>query len=261
MPPNLQTNSCFSNIQPPVNWHGKRIIDRGEFDTYLQGKVYSRLMDEENPCVAELQALATTEMEVGYLEQLLASEQEPESWAIGEALAECLLADINGVRLPWNTARDKRTPKASLPGADLIGFWVEENDVFLLFGEVKTSNDTQTPPGVMKGGTGMIHQLEDLATNRELHQSLLKWLRPRCQQSEFLELYQAATKQYIKSRGRALVLCGLLMRDTNPDERDLKNRAQALANKVAEPMRVELTAWYCPRPIDEWPQTATGGTG
>ncbi|WP_155523446.1 hypothetical protein [Kamptonema formosum] len=44
----------------------------------------------------------------------------------------------------------------------------------------------------------MIHQLEDLATNRELHQSLLKWLRPRCQQSEFLELYQAATKQYIK---------------------------------------------------------------
>ena len=43
---------------------------------------------------------------------------------------------------PWNTVRNRRTPRASLPGADLVGFYRENDTVLLLFGEVKTSSDT-----------------------------------------------------------------------------------------------------------------------
>jgi hypothetical protein len=263
MPLNLQTNSCFSNSQSQVSWQGRRIINAEEFGTYLRGKVYERLIDEENrrACMADLEGLATTGMASDRLRQFIASEPAREPWEVGEAIAECLLADILDVKWPWNSERDKRSPRASLPGADLVGFLPEGDSVFLLLGEVKTSEDKNTPPGVMSGRTGMIHQLDQLANELPNHWTLIKWLYPRCQQAEFRQLYEKAIREYISTNGRALVLCGLLMRDTTPNELDLKNRAQALVGKVVAPTRIQLTAWYLPSPIVSWSEIATGGSG
>ena len=47
--------------------------------------------------------------------------------------------------------RDRRTPRASLRGADLIGFHCENEALFLLLGEVRTSSEKNTPPRVMRG--------------------------------------------------------------------------------------------------------------
>ena len=54
---------------------------------------------------------------------------EAEDWEVGEALAECALQHDSGreVHWPWNTVRDRRTPRASLPGTDLVGFWRAEH--------------------------------------------------------------------------------------------------------------------------------------
>lgn len=259
----LKKHSCYLHQQSQVIWQGEQIIDADEFESYLRGRVYNRLTDAENrePCVAELTALATTGMESDFLAKFLVSEPVPEPWAVGEAIAECLLADIQNVVWPWNAERDKRTPKASLPGADLVGFFIEGNDVFLLLGEVKTSEHKDTPPGVMNGRSGMIHQLDNLATEISTHFCLIKWLHPRCQTSEFRPLYEKAIAQYIKSKGRALILYGLLMRDTNPHELDLKNRATKLARTLVAPTRLQLAAWYFPCPVSDWSKIATGGTG
>ena len=88
------------------------------------------------------------------MENLLRAVPGEKSWTVGEALAECILADdeTREICWPWNFVRDRRTPRASLPGADLVGFCKEGGSVFLLFGEVKASSDKSTPPNVMNAG-------------------------------------------------------------------------------------------------------------
>lgn len=156
---------CFSGTGSCVTWKGKIVSGKRAFAAYLRDVVRKRLLDEEHSLEveADLQALATTEMAVDTLERLLALEPEKEDWEVGEALAECVLEEEYGVVWPWNSERDKRTPKASLPGADLIGLIKDGGKALLVLGEVKTSFDAKAPPGVMSGRSGMIHQLDNLA--------------------------------------------------------------------------------------------------
>lgn len=186
---------------------------------------------------------------------------EEQAWAVGEALAECVLADDENreVCWPWNLVRDRRTPRASLPGADLVGFCKEGESVLLLFGEVKTSSDTGTPPGVMNGSGGMAWQLEEEATRLDIQHALLKWLRSRCNAPQHRELYQAAVQRYVQSVGKEILLVGILLRDTEPNELDVTARAKALAAKLGSPTRIEITAWYLPVPIKDWPALLQGG--
>jgi hypothetical protein len=144
--------------------------------------------------------------------------------------------------------------------ADIVGFLVEDDSVSLAFGEVKTSFDSATPPGVMHGRSGMIYQLENLADNLAIHQKLLKWLHARCKHTQFWPLYERAVSRYLSSDGQDFVLFGMLMRDTSPERLDLKARAEYLAIRLAAPTRVELTAWYLPRPIQCWPLIVAEGT-
>jgi hypothetical protein len=221
----------------------------------LIDSVRARLEDAEQTrsFSDDLRGLVTTDMASETLAGLLSVAPEHEPWQVGEALAECLLQDAEGAIWPWNAERDKRTPRASLPGADLVGFLRAEGQVYLLLGEVKTSSERRTPPNAMSGRSGMIHQLDQLATETRIHLSLLKWLHVRCQQTEFQPLYQEAVGHYLRSGGKLLVLCGLLMRDTVPDAADLATRANSLATKVQVPTSVSLHAWYLPSPIDAWP--------
>ncbi len=204
--------------------------------------------------------MATTGMQTTFVENLLRAVPAEKSWAIGEALAECVLADDHTREIcwPWNLVRDRRTPRASLPGADLVGFCKEGQSVLLLFGEVKTSSDAGTPPKVMNGSGGMTWQLEEEATRLDIQHALLKWLRSRCDTPEHRELYQAAVRRYVQSVGKEILLVGILLRDTGPDELDLTARAKALAAKLGSPTRIEITAWYLPVPIKDWPPLLHG---
>ena len=55
-----------------------------------------------------------------------------------------------------------------------------------------------------------------------------------------------------------MLICGILMRDTAPNSLDLQNRASSIASLTSAPMSVELTAWYCPRHIQDWPDILKG---
>jgi len=254
---------CFSDTNGRVRWGGKRASDSDEFCTFLRGAVWARLTDADQAArfESDLRAVAATEMAVSTLEQvLLSSRSEREPWEIGEALAECLLEEGAGVRWPWNMERDKRTPKASLLGADLIGFVETDGGMLLLVGEVKTSSDASNPPGVMTGRSGMVHQLDTLATDLEIQSCLLRWLHHRCLGTSLWPVYQEAASKYLSSGGKALVLWGMLMRDTEPHRLDLQNRAEVLSAVVTDPTLVELNAWYFPDPATSWPALTSGGT-
>ena len=252
----LDSSVAYSGTADPVQWEGRVVDDRERFGRYMREAVRPRISDEASSFSTELQGLATTGLDTRFVARLLRAVPDPESWEIGEAFAECALRDVSDrqVHWPWNMVRDRRTPRASLPGADLVGFYCDGQDVFLLFGEVKTSSDARTPPGVMSGGSGMAWQLEQSAISLDIQRSLLQWLYARCQsESHYLELYRKAVERYLRSEGKALLLVGVLIRDTPPDERDLKARGEALSHRIADPTRVDLVAWYLPIPISGWP--------
>ncbi len=247
-----------------MRWLGRVVTDEQAFCGYICGPVRARIRDDDSngvPFASELRALATTGMATQFLEKLLNSAPSPQGWEIGEALAECVVAqdDAREVVWPWNTVRDRRTPRASLPGADLVGFCRQDSTVLLVFGEVKTSSDTGVPPGVMNGGSGMTWQLQEDATRLDIQHSLLRWLRSRCTSPEHVGLYRSAVQRYLKSRGKEILLVGVLLRDTPPHEDDVRCRALALAARLASETSIEVVAWYLPLPIDQWPALLDGG--
>jgi len=171
-----------------------------------------------------------------------------EGWDIGEAFAECALQNDTNFNIvwPWNTVRDRRTPRSSLPGADLVGFSTKAAETVLLFGEVKTSSDTNTPPRVMLGETGMIWQLEKIEARLDIQHTLLKWLYVRCTITEHQTLYRNAVTRYLVSEGKEFLLVGVLIRDTVPSERDFSSLGEVLATRFSTPTQIELVAWYLP---------------
>ena len=76
--------------------------------------------------------MATTGMATEFVKNLLRAVPEEKSWAVGEALAESVLADDDTREIcwPWNLVRDRRTlvvyastGVAVLPGKLASGCW------------------------------------------------------------------------------------------------------------------------------------------
>jgi hypothetical protein len=122
-----------------------------------------------------------------------------------------------------------------------------------LFGEVKTSSEKTAPPNVMYGSGGLTWQLEEEATRLDICLSLLMWLRTRCTSVEHIALYREAVQRYLQSQGKEILLVGVLLRDTTPNELDVANRSIMLAGKLEAPTQIEITAWYLPIAIADWP--------
>lgn len=253
MPLSLTTTQSYPLPGVVQCWRGSILNDAGEFDVYLQGPVWDRVTDAkfEADLAQDLQALATTDMATDTLEALLNAAVDPLDWEIGEAMAECLLQDELGAVWPWNENRDRKTPKASLPGADIVGFVGDGDETVFLFGEVKTSSHESNPPGVMNGRGGLAHQIDNLSSRLDHQATLIKWLAARCKGNDFWSKYENAARRYMSSGGKDFVVAGVLLRDTAPHPDDLRTRGQAFDAGPQRP-RVRLDAWYTPRPISDW---------
>lgn len=99
----------------------------------------------------------------------------------------------------------------------------------------------------------MTWQLEESAKRLDIQRTLLQWLHSRCGTEPYRSLYQQAVGRFLASQGKDLLIVGVLIRDTQPNEADLQSRGKVLAKALAVPTKVELFAWYLPVPISEWP--------
>lgn len=125
--------TAYSNTQDSTSWNGVCFAGGIEFDEFMSNEVASRLHDDEGKAElkSHLNSLASTGFAQDSLKAILEAEHpEERDWAVGEALAEAWLSREHSVVWPWNMERDKRTPKASLPGADLVGFVIQGSDAF-----------------------------------------------------------------------------------------------------------------------------------
>ena len=240
---------AYSNKSREVHWQGYVFEGGSAFDLFMADDVAKRLVDYEGTREFETytRGLATTGFAGDSVNAILAAEVvEERSWAIGEALAEAWLARKHNIIWPWNMKRDLRNAAAILPGADLVGFSVTQNETRLILGEVKTSGDKKRPPQVMNGRSGMEHQLDNLTENLQLMHTLLKWLFFRCKGTSNEQHFKDAFTTFIESGNKSVNLFGVLVRDVDPHEQDFEARGVSLGKRVKHPATCTLIAIYIP---------------
>jgi len=265
LPPSFPTDTAYQSTKGCVTWRGECVRNGDELTAFLQGPVAERLQDTEGgeTLHEHLRGLSLTGMGQETLQAVLAAEvPETRDWAAGEALAEAVLEAHHDVELPWNNERDKRNPFASLPGADIVGFQRDGDSHRLALGEVKCSSEAKWPPQVMSGRSGgLAHQLDNLANNLGTVHQLLKWLLPRVKNTAYETAFNAACIRYLNSGRRDLALFGILVRDQEARDKDLKARGQSLAGCLNTPTCCRLIALYLPWPIAQLPQAVVGQGG
>lgn len=256
-------SECYSGRDRQVSWTGVKMNNGDDFNRLLTSEVAARVHDQEGATEfeAHLRGLAATGFQQESLQVLLdAAPEEERDWAIGEALAEVHLTREHGINWPWNSERDKRNPLASLPGADLVGLMPDEEGAVLALGEVKCSSEAKNPPQVMSGRSGgMAHQLDTLADDLGLLNTLLRWLFPRCKGTDHEATFNLAITRLLRSGNRAVALFGVLVRDTEPNQKDLCTRGRHLAGRLHAPTSCHLTALHLPCPINQLPARINGG--
>lgn len=253
----LSIETVYEKNNRWTSFHGVALKDG--FREYLSSRVRKRFYDIEgsDSLIEEFKNIASTGFEEQLLIDIFSTSLPIEDWKIGEALAECYLEDFERVRFYYPPSRDLRNPKANLQGADLVGFIdIDEETTIFLFGEVKTSGDESSPPQVMYGRSGMIDQLRDIKNNPDLRKSLIKWLgfkvKPLSDSDPFKKDYTKALKIYIRKGAMCkYFLFGVLIRDTEPRDTDLKSRYESLKNDLSIEVQLKLVALYIPISIED----------
>lgn len=235
----------------------------GEFEQYLCSKVKPRFEDAEWTDMLIKESVELTGFSTENLVAVFENREMINEWRIGELVAECILEDKYKVRFYYNSSRDAKNLRSNLTGADLVGFCDIDNEVCFLFGEVKTSCDPNTPPHVLYGKSGMIRQLESLKDNKDKRHDLVKWIASKAIafNGSFKEEYGNALKTYISSKCNKVHLVGVLVRDTQPTEKDIKGRAAALNKNIPKSMSLMLASIYTGLKMNSnnWEKVMNGG--
>lgn len=219
-----------------------------ELNEAISGPVAELIFDEKGKInISNLLAgLSDTEFRQTRIAEILSGPDGIENWRVGEALAETYLTDHRHCTFPWPGGRDERKRGSSLPGADLVGFGSDDGGALFAFGEVKTSSEEKYPPSVMHGPMGLKQQLEDLRDRSKTRDDLVRYLAHRASGQAWLSDFMAASKRYLKESPE-IVLFGVMIRDVDPHEDDLRTRVDKLGEKCPDGTLVELFAIYLPK--------------
>jgi len=240
-----------------------------EYKELLKNEVKDKLLDtpQRNEMISNLKALKSeTGFEVS--ERLLLDIQylqnpkvDVQDFRIGEAFAEVCLEKHFNCRFYWNELRDARNPKGNKTGVDLVGFIEIENEILFLFGEVKTSSETKSPPQVMTNPTGIENQLRDLYRDQNKRLNLISYIQNKISLSNnlnFKENFANAIRSYYQSNGSKYLLYGVLVRDTGVNEDDIKQSYDKLKQQVLNPIGLRLLAIYVSIPKNQWLKIING---
>ena len=233
--------------KPPCSGVGLQ-WNSDDLDAALHDRVSAILFDDEGKAnIREILAgLAETGFAQDGLRRVLGYSDQTNTWSVGESIAEAYLTDHRSCTFPWPDGRDERKRRSSLPGADLVGFGLDDSGHCLAFGEVKTSSEHRYPPNAMYGRTGMKRQLEDLRDDEAIRDDLVKYLGHRSGSASWQDRFRQAASRYLENSSD-IQLYGCLIRDVEPDQRDLSARVGDLGTGCPEGTRIELLALYLPK--------------
>jgi len=256
----MQTLSGITTHYSQKNDSGQYVgvyFEKEFAENFLSTKVSSKFYDVEGEQILSnmFADIIGTGFDNTMLSNVLSTNPYPYDWRLGECIAECYLEDNHNIHFHYNVSRDAKNLDASPTGADLVGFTKLSNDTVFLFGEVKTSTSTHYPPTVMTGRFGMICQLENIHADIEIQGELIRWVAHKVSNLEntdqFKKDFDAALTSYYDSQKKKFVLTGVLIRDVDPNENDLKNRYTSFVKLTQGGTYLILSAIYLPIKIDK----------
>lgn len=218
-----------------------------ELNAALEGGVKDTVFD----VVGHQKIVDSLSVDTGFSKDKIAQKLEinfrrPETWRVGEGIAECYLSTHRNCVFPWSDNKDERRVGSSLPGPDLVGFKVEESDVvYFAFGEVKTSCEHKSPPQVVKGRLGLQAQIEDIRDNEETKVTLVRYLAHRFKGQDWEHLFKKAFQNFLQC-SKNIRIFGFLVRDTQPNTKDIETCVTNLAKVQYPGTIIELLVLYLP---------------
>ena len=227
-------------------------------ENYLKTKVSSKYYDLEGTAslVKDFSSMDETGFSKEILEEILSINPDLKDWKIGECIAECYLEDDHKVRFHYASSSDAKNPEGNLHGADIVGFSELNDETVFVFGEVKTSKDKKSPPGVLYGSSGMIYQLEKIKNDDTIKESLVRWLAVKISDKNDDDPFRIdvknATRTYLNSDKKKLKLVGVLIRDTVSNPNDLKSGYEQFIQNMNPAMFLNLSAIYFPISINDF---------
>lgn len=223
-------------------------FDANQLNDLLKGPVKDIILDTKGK--SEIENLLTdchqTDFEFSLLQEILDVPQTYEGWFIGETIAEVFLNHVGNCEYPWPTSRDLKNKNASPAGCDLTGLQRVDDESFpyrFSFGEVKTSEDTNSPPSVMQS---LSDQLFGLRDEKEIKHQLFLYLAHHAVNKEWYTKFQSAASRYLKSEGQDVAIYGILVRDTQPNVLDIRAKVRSLAKNCPDNTTIELYALHIP---------------
>ena len=219
---------------------------------YFLNQVSSKIAEADGAeqLRSHLSELETTGFDSSMLlEQTAESAPQVKDWEVGEAVAETALEGEHEAMFPWEIGWDKRTPKASLPGADIVGFQNKAAPRFI-FGQVKSSSENRVPPQVVNSGNDCLreqmYRLDHTDTER---MQLIQWLLPRVKGTEWENVFNDALEKYSQ---QDYMLVGVLVsggRAANSD--DLTSICEVIQHDDCSG-DMTLLGYYLPFIRSEW---------
>lgn len=256
MPWQKQFHSEHDHIQVIGYLAASEAACRRYFRERVAGKVAESDGTEE--LRSHLIELGATGFDLSALAEQVEASPRAKDWEVGEAFAEVVLEDEHGALFPWPTAFDKRSPKASLQGPDLVGFHRKAAPRFV-FGEVKSTSEQRVPPQVVHSGDHCLKdQMQRLCHSSSLRQTLIEYLLVRTKETAWEEAFNEALENYASDD---LWLAGVLVSGgREPNEADLTRICAEIGHKGGK-TDVSLLGFYLPFPKADWPELiAEGGT-
>lgn len=219
----------------------------GEAVAERAGSVRAILRDERGVERAReaLSDLVKTDFASATLESVLSTPDSFDEWRVGEALAEEHLSRSTGCVFPWPDSRSTRNPGSSGGGVDLVGFAHGDRVRFVL-AEVKTSHQQAWPPSVLTSRTHGLHaQLMGLNVGDKRCEWAIRYLLMNGEGRDWFDDLRAAIATYLADK-LDVILYGVLVHVSMPNELDLAAEAKKLDGVVAPPTTIRLYALYLP---------------
>lgn len=261
-------NETYSHNDSDIHGYKGILFANSEIEDIFKKEIKDKLLDTEGTIelTSNFEDLTKTGFNKDELAKIFDLSEYIKSfseWRIGEALTEIFLEREYNVRFHYNELRDARNPLSNKTGADVIGFIDKDGITKFAFGEVKTSNDSNSPPQVMYGRTGMTEQLESLAVNISKRNALIRYIGMKVKDLDdsnpFRIDFANALDSYHKSRYVNFSLFGVLVRDTNSNESDCRPRYFHLFGVVEDSIGLKLLALYVPIKMDTWESIVSEG--
>ena len=241
----------YSKINCNVKILGLLAAEEETCRAYLVKRVMPRLIESDASEVLKqhIMELSSTGFSCDNLLDQIQPSPKAKDWEIGEAFAATVLEDEHEAMFPWPTAFDKRMPKASLPGADLVGFH-RYIDTRFVFGQVKSTSEKRTPPQIVSTANDCLKkQMFELRHNQSIRQQLLSWLLVRTKDNKWEAAFNEALERYSNND---VWLVGVLVNgDRQPSESDLSGICADLEHNPGYG-EVQLMGFYIPFHKDEW---------